>query len=153
MIIYIGADHGGFALKEKLKGILANDAYTVTDLGAPTLDTNDDYPIYARAVGEAVGKNPDEDRGILICRSGFGVDITANKCVGVRAALPVSPDHAYAGRHDDDINVLAIAADFMDEETAIKIVKTFLATPFSREERYLRRLQEIAKIENNSATE
>jgi ribose 5-phosphate isomerase B len=147
MIIYLGADHRGFALKEKLKAVLSDDAYTVTDLGAASYDKNDDYPDFAKAVGDAVAKNPSVDRGILICGSGFGVDIAANKCREIRAALPASPDHIYVGRHDDDVNVLALAADFMDEETVLKIVKVFLSTPFVRDERYLRRLGKISEIE------
>lgn len=147
MTIYIGADHRGFALKEKLKAVLSNEAYTVVDLGAAAYDQNDDYPDFARAVVEAVGKNPGEDRGILICGSGFGVDIAANKFPGIRSVLPSSPDHAYIARHDDDANVLAIAADFTDESVAQKIAKTFLVTPFAKEERYKRRLEKIAKSE------
>ena len=99
MIIYLGADHGGFALKEKLKQMLGDEGYDIIDLGAMSHMPDDDYPDYARAVAEAVGKNPgpDGDRGIVICRSGFGVDIAANKFRGVRAALPMSPDHIYHG--------------------------------------------------------
>jgi len=151
MTIYLGADHRGFALKEKLKKMLVDEAYDVVDLGASALVPDDDYPDFARAVAEAVIKDQggaragDEgSRGILVCGSGFGVDIAANKIPGIRAALPMSPDHIYVGRHDDDVNVLALAADFIDEATAQKIMKTFLSTPFARdEERYRRRLQKI----------
>jgi ribose 5-phosphate isomerase B len=154
MTIYLGADHRGFAIKEKLKAMLAGDGYDVVDCGAAAYDANDDYPDYARAVAEAIGKNPgtgwdnDGDRGIVVCGSGFGVDIAANKFPGIRAILPASPDHAYVGRHDDDANVLAIASDFTDEEAVIKIVKTFLSTPFAKEERYRRRLDKVAGFEN-----
>jgi len=153
MIIYLGADHRGFALKEKLKAALTNEAYTITDLGAAALDQNDDYPDYARAVAEAVGKNPsvgddnDGDRGILICGSGIGIDIAANKFPGIRCALSTLPDQIYAARHDDNVNVVAIAADFTDEATALKLVKTFIATPFGKEERYERRIEKISKFE------
>ena len=148
MIIFIGADHRGFALKEKLKQALSGEAYDVRDVGAERYIAEDDYPDYAEKVAEAVGKDPDGSRGILICGSGFGVDITANKFHGVRAALPMSPDHTYQARHDDDVNVLSLAADFTDEATALQIVKTFLATPFAKEERYRRRLDKISKREN-----
>jgi ribose 5-phosphate isomerase B len=147
MIIYLGADHRGFALKEKLKEILTAEAYTAVDCGAAALVPDDDYPAYARAVAEGVGKNPGVDRGIVICGSGFGVDIAANKFPGIRAALAMSPDHIYQGRHDDDVNVLALAADFIDEPTAEKIVRTFLSTPFAKEERYERRIEQIGKFE------
>jgi ribose 5-phosphate isomerase B len=149
MTIYLGADHRGFDLKEKLKQMLAGEGYDIVDCGATTLVPDDDYPDYARAVAEAVGKKFGDggDRGILICGSGFGMDIAANKFRAVRAVLPMSPDHAYQARHDDDANVLALAADFTDEVTAEKIVKTFLSTPFAKEERYRRRLEKIAKSE------
>lgn len=153
MTIYLGADHRGFALKEKLKKMLVDEGYDVIDCGATSLEPGDDFPDFAKAVAEAVGKNPesasneDGDRGILICGSGFGVDIAANKFPGIRAGLPMSPDHAYVARHDDDVNVLALAADFTDEAMAQKIVKTFFSTPFAKEERYNRRLEKIAKFE------
>ncbi len=147
MTIYIGADHGGFALKARLKQVLAGEAYDVVDCGAAELVPGDDYPEYAAVVAQKVASAPEQGRGIVICRSGFGVDIVANKFAGVRAGLAGSPDQAYQGRHDDDINVLALAADFVDEATALNIVKVFLTTPFAKEERYARRLQETEKIE------
>jgi ribose 5-phosphate isomerase B len=145
MTIYLGADHRGFELKEKLKQVLAGEGYDVVDVGAASYDKEDDYPDVSAAVARAIQKN-DEARGILICGSGFGVDIAANKFHGVRAALPMSPDHAYQARHDDNANVLAIAANFIDEPTALKIVSTFLSTPFAHEERYQRRLEKIDRI-------
>ncbi len=146
MTIYLGADHRGFALKEKIKALLTGDAYDVVDLGAATLNPSDDYPDYGKAVAEAVGKNlglnedNDGDRGVIICGSGIGIDIAANKFPGIRSALASVPDQIYAARHDDNVNILALAADFTDEETAIKLVKTFLSTPFAKEERYRRRI-------------
>ncbi len=147
MTIYIGADHGGFALKTRLKQELAAEAYDVVDLGASEFVQDDDYPEYAAAVARKVEEDPMRNRGIVICRSGFGVDIVANKFDGVRAALPMSPDHISQGRHDDDVNVLALAADFIDEATAMQIMKVFLATSFAKEEKYSRRLAAIGKIE------
>lgn len=150
MIIYLGADHRGFRLKEHLKEAFKNDAYDVVDLGAPSLLAGDDYPDYAAAVAEKVAASPFDARGIVICGSGFGADIVANKFDGVRAALAMSPDHVYQGRHDDDVNVLALAADFVDDATAVNIVKVFLTTPFAKEEQYARRLGKIAAIELNN---
>jgi ribose 5-phosphate isomerase B len=149
MNIYIGADHGGFALKGQIEAELKNEAYTVFDVGDEKLIKEDDYTDFARAVAENVAKEPDRRRGIVICRSGFGMDIAANKVKGIRAALAMSPDHIYQGRHDDDVNVLALAADFISSDDAIKMVKVFLTTPFAREERYLRRLEKITDIENS----
>lgn len=148
MIISLGADHRGFPLKERIKAFLKDQGYTVNDLGAAALVPDDDYPRYAAAVASEVSKDPVGTRGIVICGSGFGVAIAANKFTGVRAALAMSPDHVYQGRHDDDVNVLALAADFVSEEEAFKIVRTFLATAFDdKDERYARRLREIGAIE------
>jgi ribose 5-phosphate isomerase B len=148
MNIYIGADHRGFSLKGQLEAELKNDAYTVIDVGDAEFIKEDDYTDFARAVAENVAKDPMGRRGIVICGSGFGVDIAANKVKGIRAGLAMSSDHIYQGRHDDDVNVLAIAADFINEEDAIKIVKVFLTTPFAKEDRYARRLKKIADIED-----
>lgn len=150
MVIYIGADHRGFQLKERLKKFLADKGYDVVDVGAKEFVKDDDYPDYAKAVAERVSEDIESRRGVLICGSGFGMDIAANKFPRVRAALPSSPDHAYQARHDDDANVLAIAADFVDEETAAKIVNIFLSTPFAKEERYRRRLGKISEIEDKA---
>ena len=90
---------------------------------------------------------PDVDRGILICGSGFGMEIAANKYKGIRAVLPMSSDHAYQARHDDDANVLAIAADFMEDEIITQMIKVFLVTPFSKNERHVRRIEKISQSE------
>jgi ribose 5-phosphate isomerase B len=148
MIIYLGADHGGFNIKEQLKKILKEDAYDVVDMGAAAYDKDDDYPTFAGAVAKQISQDPATRRGIVICRSGIGADVTANKFKGVRSVLAMSPDHVYAGRHDDNVNVLAIAADFIDPDAVSKIVKIFLTTPFEKHEpRYQRRLDEIAELE------
>lgn len=149
MTIYFGADHGGFNLKEHLKNVLKNDGYDVVDCGALEHVTDDDYPDFAVPVVQKMSKTLDQSRGILICRSGFGMDIVANRFPGIRAALPMSTDHAYQARHDDDVNVLCLAADFVDEAAAERIMKIFLSTPFAKEERYTRRLQKIAAIGEN----
>jgi ribose 5-phosphate isomerase B len=148
MVIFIGSDHGGFALKESLKQTLEGEGYQITDVGAKELVADDDFPDYAAKVGLEVSRDPQNVRGILICRSGFGMDIAANKFHGVRAALPMSPDHLYQGRHDDDVNVLILAADYMDDMTALQFVRTFLTTPYANEERYARRIAKIDTLEN-----
>ncbi len=147
MIIYIGADHRGFHLKEALKHALKADGYEVADMGNAEIDQDDDYPDCAAAVGGKVADAGGEARGILICGSGIGVDVVANKFNGVRSALAVSTEQIRAGRHDDDVNVLAIAAGFTKEDDALAIARVFLETPFEKEERYVRRLEKIAKIE------
>ncbi|HVM76687.1 MAG TPA: RpiB/LacA/LacB family sugar-phosphate isomerase [Candidatus Paceibacterota bacterium] len=143
MTIYLGADHRGFALKEHVKKMLHDEHRTVIDLGNAHYDANDDYPDFAKAVAEEVAKDPEGDRGIVICGSGAGVDIAANKIKGIRAVLAMSPHHVEAARHDDDVNVLALAADFVKEPDAMAIVDEFLKTEFDREEKYVRRVKKI----------
>jgi ribose 5-phosphate isomerase B len=147
MVIYIGADHRGFYLKESLKQSLVREGYEVIDLGAPAEAPEDDYPDFAGAVAEKVSGAGNEVRGIVICGSGFGVDIVANKFKGVRSALAMSPEHIRAGRHDDDVNILSVAADFIPQDKALEIVHVFLSTPFGTEERFMRRTKKIEDIE------
>jgi ribose 5-phosphate isomerase B len=149
MIIYIGADHRGFYLKETLKSALKSDGYEVIDLGNSEGDPNDDYPDFAAAVAEKVAGTDSEVRGIVVCGSGIGVDIVANKFAGVRSALAISPDQIRAGRNDDDVNVLSLAAGFTTRDDALNIVHVFLSTPFKKEERYSRRLGKISQIEED----
>ncbi|OGM89126.1 hypothetical protein A3J77_00765 [Candidatus Wolfebacteria bacterium RBG_13_41_7] len=148
MLIYIGADHRGFELKESLKNFLMNKGYEVIDVGNTKFDENDDYPDFAKAVGFAVSQDPNARRGILVCGSGVGVDIVANKFKGVRSSLAFNPDQAFLARNDDDANVLSLPADFLNEEDAEKILGTWLATAFSGKEPHKRRLGKISEIEN-----
>lgn len=146
MVIYIGADHRGFKLKEYLKQFLDGEGYEVVDLGNTVYDEKDDYPDFAAVVAKKVSLD-ENSRGILICGSGVGVDIVANKFSNVRSALAFSPDQAYDSRNDDDTNVLSLAADFLSSAAAAKIVQTWLQTPFADEERFRRRLNKISQIE------
>lgn len=147
MLIYIGADHRGFELKETLKKFLKDQGYEVIDVGNDHYDENDDYPDFAKLVGRVISQDPVNRRGILICGSGVGMDIAANKFKGVRSALVNNPDRAYLSRNDDDTNVLSLGADFSDEEQAEKILSTWLATPFSNKEHHKRRLEKIRQLE------
>lgn len=142
MKIYIGADHRGFALKEKLKEYFAQKQYRVIDVGNAAYDPDDDYPDVANAVAEKVGADPDA-RGILICGSGAGVAIAANRHPFVRAATITDIKQAFMARNDENVNILALAADFIDEKTAEEIADVFLTTPFSGDERHARRLSKI----------
>ncbi len=148
MVIYLGADHRGFQLKEALEIFLKESGYTVNDLGDERYDTNDDYPDFARLVAQKVSADPTNCRGIVICGSGVGVDIVANKFLGVRSALAFSPDQVAMARNDDDVNVVALPADFVDIELAKKIVSVWLQTPVKTEERYRRRLIKLREIDN-----
>jgi len=147
MLIYIGADHQGFQLKEILKKFLEDQGYEVIDVGNDHYDEDDDYPDFAKLVSRAIFQAPSSRRGILICGSGIGMDIVANKFKGVRSALVSNPDQAYLSRNDDDTNVLSLGADFSDEEQAEKILSTWLVTPFSNKEHHKRRLEKIINIE------
>lgn len=148
MKIFIGADHRGFYLKEILKNYLEEQGHNIFDLGNNIYDENDDYPDFASAVAKKVSENL-EDRGIVICRSGVGVDIVANKFKGVRSILAFDAKQTILSRQDDDTNVLSLAADFISEEKAKEILDVWLKTDFSGEEKNKRRLEKIEKIEDN----
>ena len=147
MLIYIGADHRGFQHKEIIKKYLSDLGYEVADLGNEKYDEADDYPDFAAKVAEKVSMNPDASRGILICGSGAGVDIVANKFPHVRSSLVSNTEEAIDVRADDDANVLSLAADYVSAEDAKKIISLWLSTKFSGEERYKRRLKEIEQTE------
>jgi ribose 5-phosphate isomerase B len=149
MQIYLGADHRGFKLKELVSRWLFEWKYKFTDMGADFLDPVDDYTLYAEKVALMVRDNK-RSKGILLCGSGVGVDVVANKFDGIRASIGKSPDQVKAGRKDDDMNILVIAADFTKEEEVKKMVRVFLKTKFDRKARHKKRLQEIERIEENN---
>lgn len=145
--IYIGADHRGFALKNMLKMYLEKKGYGVIDVGNHTYDTDDDYPHFAKTVAQAVRDDMSGSAlGVLICGSGVGMSIVANKYKGVRAFVPVSVDHARAARRDDNVNVISFAADHIRAEDVKHILDAWLETPFSGEERHVRRLHAIDEL-------
>ncbi|MEX1997587.1 MAG: RpiB/LacA/LacB family sugar-phosphate isomerase [Candidatus Andersenbacteria bacterium] len=148
MQIYIGADHRGLALKESLKNWLQEAGHEVTDVGPTTVNKDDDYPDYGIQVARAVGEAPKERRGIVICGSGVGMAVVADKVKGVRAGLIHDPRIAEAARRDDNINVLALGADFVDEEQAREVVSAWLTTDFSGKDRHQRRLDKIQRYEH-----
>lgn len=150
MTIYLGADHRGFELKEKLKEWLGTKGYEVHDLGADRLRPSDDYPDFAVAVAERVAADPSNRRGVLLCGSGTGMDVAANKVPGIRASIAWNPDAAAHARAHDDVNVISIPADWTPPDAAAEIVRTFIETPFSGEERHVRRLKKIAEIEERN---
>ena len=142
-MIYIGADHRGYKHKEVLKKYLDALGYKYKDVGALEYDEDDDYPDFAKPVAEKVAEDPESNRGILLCGSGVGVDITANRFKGVRSALVSTVDLAAHARRNDNCNVLSLAADILEEKKMKKMVKTFLETEFSGEKKYVRRLNKI----------
>src|SRR3989344_3935709 len=148
-MVYLGADHGGVQKKEEIKLLLKEMGVAFEDLGNAVYDPGDDYPEFARKVAEAVSKNQKDHRGILLCRSGVGVDIVANKFPGVRSALVASRELAQLSRMHDDSNVLALASDYLTESETRQIVKVWLNSPFTGEDRLVRRLKKIEEIEKS----
>ncbi len=147
MKIFLGADHRGFALKEAIKAWLVGEGYEVQDLGASTEDEQDDYPDYAAVVGKAVIAE-EKSTGILFCGSGAGVAVAANKIKGIRAALIHDAAIAQAARHDDNLNVLALGADYIGQQEARKVILTWLTTPYVDQSRYQRRIDKITELES-----
>ena len=140
-MIGIGSDHGGFALKEAIKKHLEERGLEYRDYGTYS-NASCDYPVYGRAVAKAVAAG-ECDMGILICGTGIGISITANKVPGVRAALCSDCFSAEATRLHNNANILALGARVLGEGLALKIVDTFLDTPFSNDERHIRRISMI----------
>lgn len=146
MRIAVGADHGGFILKEKLRARLATLDHDVADFGTTSTESCD-YPEFAHAVGEAVAENR-ADRGLLICTTGIGMAMAANKIAGVRAAPAQSEDEVRLTREHNDANVLTLGAKYVDERRALALIRIFLETPFSGGERHVRRVAKITQLEH-----
>lgn len=147
-MIYLGADHRGYNLKEGIKKFLNQEKIKFKDLGNLEYDENDDYPDFAAKVAQKVSSNPEKDKGILVCGTGIGTSIVANKFKAIRAGLCLSGYMAEKAKQANDINVLCLAADITDLITAEKIIKVWLKTSFSKEERHKRRLKKIALLLN-----
>ncbi len=150
MTVYIGADHRGFRLKEAVKKWLLGQGIDLQDLGSKTYDSQDDYVYYAYRVAKQVKNDLKENKktvGIVICGSGVGVEVVAGKEKGIRCGLGFSVPQVKAARSDDDITVLALAADFMSTLLAKKLIKAFLETPFSKKERHVRRIRKIEELD------
>ncbi len=145
-IIYIGADHAGFALKESVKRHLNDREFEVEDLGAHELSPGDDYPVFAARVAQAVRENP-RSVGILICGSAEGVCIAANKFDGIRAGIGFSIDAARSLRANDTGNILCLAGRLSTIDAPMAIVDAFLTAEPSGETRHMRRVNEIRAIE------
>lgn len=146
MKIIIGADHAGFELKEQLKKWLIENNNQIEDIGNHIYDKNDDYPDFSIAVSERISKKEFE-KGIIICGSGVGACITANKFKGVRACLCHDTYSARQGVDHDDMNVLCLGARIIGIELAKDVVNAFINAIFSKEERHLRRLEKIISLE------
>lgn len=152
MRIGIAADHGGFGLKEDLRGRVAAAGHEVIDFGANRMEQGDDYPDFVIPLGRAVASGAVE-RGIAVCGSGVGASICANKIPGVHAALINDHFSAHQGVEDDHMNILCVGGRVMGPMVAWELVETFLAAEFSQAERHLRRLSKVAALERKAAAE
>ena len=149
MRVSIAADHAGFPLKEELVQWLHQEGHQVEELGPPGLDPSDDYPDSALSVAQAVASGQG-DRGIVVCGSGVGASVAANKVPGVRACLCHDTYSARQGVEHDDMNVLCLGARVIGVEMAREVIQAFLGARFSGEERHLRRLKKVLAIEKQA---
>lgn len=141
-MLYIGADHGGFKLKEQLIKYLESIGEELKDLGAFELNKDDDYTEFAGEVARYT-RLKRENLGIILCRSGIGVDIMANKHRDIRSALCFNNETAKSAREHNGANIMCLPSDYIDFELAKQMVITFIKTPFSMQERHVRRLNAI----------
>lgn len=157
-MIYLGSDHGGFDLKEKIKKWLTRWGYAWEDVGNTLYDKEDDYPKFAIAVAQKVAESEkagniypknwkERAKGVITCRSAAGMMIAANKVKGARASTAFDKRSAGHCRLHNDVNVLALSGDWLDEYSAKSILKIWLETEFSGEERHVRRLKQIEEFE------
>ncbi len=145
MRIAIGSDHAGFHLKKNLLGVLRDDGHEVVDVGTDS-DQAVDYPDFTEAVAVAV-RGHEVDRGVMICGSGVGASVAANKVQGIRAAVCHDTYSAHQGVEHDDMNVLVLGARIVGVSLATELVDAFLGATFSGDERHLRRMAKVARLE------
>lgn len=143
MKIYVGADHNGFRLRGSLLRYLKKAGYDVVDEGDKNFDPTDDFPVFAARVANHVLSEGEDARGIVICGSGQGVCMAANRFKGIRACLGYDREAVRSARNDDDANVLCLPAHILDKDTANVLAETFINTTFAGAPRFVRRLREI----------
>lgn len=151
MKVYLATDHAGFELKEKVKEFLKKEGYGVEDCGAYEFDKDDDYPDFISKAAEQVSKDPQNSKGIIFGGSGQGEAIVANKFPNVRAAVYYGKAEEMPSltRQHNDSNILSMGARFLSGEEALSAVKLFLETSFSVDDRHVRRIKKIKKLEEN----
>ncbi len=144
MKVFVGADHNGFNLRTKLISYLQKAGYEVADESTGPLNPEDDYPVIAKKVAlDMMSSSDPEPRGILICGSGQGMCMAANRQKGIRAALGHDRESIRAARNDDDANVLCLAARTLEADDSTSLVEMFLRTPFAAAPRFIRRIREL----------
>lgn len=147
MKIFVGADHNGFEMKQVLIEALVRSGHQVIDQGDKKLNPDDDFPQFAERVVRAMQADAGPDtKGVLICGSGQGMCIAANRFKGIRASLIWNVHEAHAARNDDDSNILCLPARSISSEEAIRIAEAWLATPFAGAARFKRRISELDKL-------
>jgi ribose 5-phosphate isomerase B len=144
MKVAVGADHAGYELKERVKQYLESHGHTVLDMGTNSTESTD-YPQYAFRVAEAV-RDGTADRGVLVCDSGNGIAIAANKVEGIRAALVIDPHHAEMSRRHNDANVLVLGSAILDQDKETPTLDAWFSTPFEGG-RHARRIAQISAYE------
>ncbi len=149
MPIALGCDHGGFPLKARVRAVIESLGETVLDCGTDSADCAVDYPDYARQVGAAI-VGGQADRGILLCGSGVGICVAANKIAGIRAGVCHDTYSAHQGVEHDAMNVLCLGARIVGEEVAVELVRAFLNARFTAEDRHVRRLNKVLDLERHS---
>jgi ribose 5-phosphate isomerase B len=149
-MIYLASDHRGYNLKEFLKGYLSQEKILFKDVGNHRFDPEDDYPDFAFKLAHKVAENVNENIGIMVCGSGLGMVVVANKIKGIRAGLVVSEWFAEHGKENDDLNVISFSADQTDFSLAERILKKWMFSKFNNTDKYQRRLIKIKKIEEEN---
>ena len=149
MKIAVAADHNGYDLKNLIYSLMSDAGHEVTDVGPHEVDPLDDYPDYAKPLAEGVSAGK-YDRGIMICGSGVGASVAANKVKGVRAAVCHDIYSAHQGVEHDDMNVLCLGSRIVGLEVAKELVKAFLTAEYTHEERHQRRLEKVISMENQA---
>ena len=148
MRISVAADHNGYELKNEITEILKRDGHDVIDMGPLDLDPLDDYPDYAKPLAESVSSGETE-RGIMVCGSGVGASVAANKVKGVRAAVCHDIYSAHQGVEHDDMNVLCLGSRIVGTEVVRELVSAFISAEYTNEERHARRLTKVIEMEND----
>ncbi len=146
MKIFLGADHGGYELKNAVYEHLVHSGHQVEDLGAKTLDPGDDFPQYAYAVATKVLGEEGDVRGLLFCKRANGMAMAANRVGGIRAAVGWDMESVMESREDNDANILCVPTLMLDQQSAFDIIDKWLETKFAAEERYIRRNQQIDEL-------
>ncbi len=147
MKVFVGADHNGFHMRNTLVSYLSRAGYDVQDDGDEKLDPEDDFPVFAtKVVKDVLGSEDKDSRGILLCGSGQGMCMAANRFMGIRACLGYDQGSIRASRNDDDANILCLPAKTLDKTTLNVLVETFLNTKFAAAPRFSRRIQELDEL-------